>query len=69
MFREDEPTFLERAKRLAGEEKIYLARGIASIQLGALLPFENKLVIVDPSGTVVVNYLKSHAVGAGRRAS
>ncbi len=62
VFRQDEPAFLERAKRLAGEEKIYLAMGIASIQIGAPLPFENKLVIVDPSGTVVVNYLKSHAV-------
>jgi apolipoprotein N-acyltransferase len=68
VFREDEPAFLERAKRLAAEEKIYLAMGIASIQLGAPLPFENKLVIVDPSGTVIVNYLKSHAV-AGWEAS
>ena len=68
VFREDEPAFLERAKRLAAEEKIYLAMGIASIQLGAALPFENKLVIVDPSGSVVVNYLKSHPV-AGWEAS
>ena len=68
VFREDEPAFLERAKRLAAEEKIYLAMGIASIQLGATLPFENKLVIVDPSGRVVVNYLKTHPV-AGWEAS
>jgi len=68
VLREDESAFLERAKRLAAEEKVYLAMGIASIQLGAPLPFENKLVIIDPSGTVVVNYLKSHPV-AGWEAS
>ena len=62
VLREDEPAFLERAKRVAGEEKVYLAMGIASIQPGAALPFENKLVIADPSGAIVVNYLKSHPV-------
>lgn len=68
VFREDEPAFLERAKRLAAEERIYLAMGLASIQPGAPLPFENKLVIIDPTGTIVVSYLKSHPV-AGWEAS
>jgi apolipoprotein N-acyltransferase len=62
VLRNDEPAFLERAKRLAADEQIYLAMGIASIQPGEPLPFENKLVIVDPSGTIVVNYLKTHPV-------
>jgi apolipoprotein N-acyltransferase len=62
VFRDDETAFLERAKRVAAEENVYLAMGIASIQPGAPLPLENKLVLVDPSGTIVVNYLKSHPV-------
>lgn len=68
VFRDDEPAFLERAKRLANEEGVYLAMGIASIQPGASRPFENKMVLVDPSGTIIVNYLKSHPV-AGWEAS
>ena len=68
VFRHDEPAFLERAQRLASEERVYLAMGIASIQPGANLPFENKLVLIDPSGQIVVNYLKSHPV-AGWEAS
>lgn len=42
--------------------------GIASIQPGATLPFENKMVLIDPSGQIVVNYLKSRPV-AGWEAS
>ena len=42
--------------------------GIASIQPGATLPFDNKMVLIDPSGQIVVNYLKSHPV-AGWEAS
>jgi apolipoprotein N-acyltransferase len=62
VFRTDEPAFLDRARRVAIDERIYLAMGIASIQPGANLPFENKLVLIDPSGQTVVNYLKSHPV-------
>ena len=62
VFRDDEPAFLERAKRLAAEEDVYLAMGIASIHPGASKPFENKMVLVDPSGTIIMNYLKSHPV-------
>jgi apolipoprotein N-acyltransferase len=68
VFRRDEPAFLERAQRVAAEERVYLAMGIASIQPGATLPFENKLVLIDSSGEIVVNYLKSHPV-AGWEAS
>ena len=68
VLREDEPAFLERAQRVAGEEHVYLLLGIASIQAGARLPFENKAVLIDPSGTIVINYLKSRPV-AGWEAS
>jgi apolipoprotein N-acyltransferase len=62
VLREDEPAFLDRAKRVAREERVYLSMGLASIQVGASLPFENKAVLIDPSGSIVLNYLKTHAV-------
>ena len=62
VFRRDEPAFLERARGVAAEERVYLAMGIASIQPGDRLPFENKMVVIDPSGRIVMNYLKSHPV-------
>jgi apolipoprotein N-acyltransferase len=58
-FKENEPEFLERAQRLAAEERIYLAMGIAAIRTGAVRPLENKIVLVDPSGKIVFSYLKS----------
>jgi apolipoprotein N-acyltransferase len=62
IFKEDEPAFLERAKRLAADERVYLAMGMGTVYVGEALPFENKLVLIDPSGRILVSYLKSHAV-------
>jgi apolipoprotein N-acyltransferase len=62
IFKEDESAFLERAQRLAAEERVYLAMGMGAIHLGAVLPFENKVVLIDPSGQIIESYLKSHAV-------
>jgi Carbon-nitrogen hydrolase len=42
--------------------------GIASIHPSAVFPFANKMILVDPSGQIIVNYLKSHPV-AGWEAS
>ena len=63
VFAEDEAAFLDRARRLASDEGTYLAMGMGTIHLGAALPFENKLVLIDPSGRVIVSYRKSHPVG------
>lgn len=68
VFRREESAFLERARRLAADEHVYLAMGIASIQPSAALPFENKMILIDPSGQIIVDYLKSHPV-AGWEAS
>jgi apolipoprotein N-acyltransferase len=62
VFAEDEPAFVERAQRVAAGEGVYLAMGMGTVRPGAALPFENKLVLIDPSGRVIVSYLKSHAV-------
>jgi apolipoprotein N-acyltransferase len=62
VFGDDEAAFLDRARRVAADEQVYLAIGMATIHIGALLPFENKLVVIDPSGKTVMSYLKSHPV-------
>jgi apolipoprotein N-acyltransferase len=62
IFKEDEPAFIARARQLAVEEGIYLAMGLGTVSVGAPLPFENKSVLIDPAGTVMVSYLKSHPV-------
>jgi apolipoprotein N-acyltransferase len=36
--------------------------GLGTIHLGEHLPFENKLVLVDPAGRIAGSYLKSHPV-------
>jgi apolipoprotein N-acyltransferase len=58
----DEPAALERAQRLAAKEHIYLAMGIGAVQPGAAKPFQNKTVLVDPSGRIAYSYLKSRPV-------
>jgi apolipoprotein N-acyltransferase len=68
VFAEDEPAFLARAQRLAAEEHVYLVMGLGTVHPGTPLPFENKSVVIDPSGKVLVSYLKSRPV-AGWEAS
>jgi apolipoprotein N-acyltransferase len=62
IFKEDEPAFLERARRLAADEGVYLAMGMGTVQPGVALPLENKVILIDPSGRTAGSYLKSHAV-------
>jgi len=62
IFGEDEPQFVERAQRLAAEEQVYLAMGMGTVHPGDALPLENKVIVIDPSGRIVVSYLKSHPV-------
>jgi hypothetical protein len=59
VFKEDEPAFFERAQRLAADERIYLAMGIAAIRVGVTRPLENKVVLIDPAGKIAYSYLKS----------
>jgi apolipoprotein N-acyltransferase len=62
VFKDDEPAFLVRATRLAADEHVYLAMGMGTIYLGERLPFENKLVLVDPTGRIAMSYVKEHPV-------
>jgi apolipoprotein N-acyltransferase len=62
VFREDEASFLDRARRLALEQHIHLAMGIGSVQIGAPRPMENKVVLIDPRGDILFSHLKTRAV-------
>ena len=62
IFQQDEPNFLKRAQQLAVDENIYVAMGMGTIHLGESLPFENKLVLIDPSGKIIISYQKVHPV-------
>jgi apolipoprotein N-acyltransferase len=68
VFKDDEAAFLDRARELAASERVYLAMGMGTIHAGEALPFENKLVLIDPTGAVRISYLKTHPV-AGWEAS
>jgi apolipoprotein N-acyltransferase len=62
VFKENEARFLERAQRVAADDRIYLAMGMGTIHLGEPRPFENKLVLIDPAGRTALSYLKNHPV-------
>jgi apolipoprotein N-acyltransferase len=62
ILHEDEASFIDRARRLAADDHVYLVMGMGTIHVGDPLPFENKAIVIDPTGTVVVSYLKSHPV-------
>ena len=56
---EDEPALISRGRNLAREESIYLGMALATLEPGADKPVTNKFVLVDPSGAVVWDYVKS----------
>jgi apolipoprotein N-acyltransferase len=56
---EDEPALIRRGRDLAREEGIYLGMGLATLEPGTDKPVTNKLVLVDPDGEVVWDYVKS----------
>ena len=59
---EQEGAFLARAQQVAADERVYLAMGMGTIHLGEKWPFENKLVLIDPTGRTAISYLKTHPV-------
>jgi apolipoprotein N-acyltransferase len=65
VFKEDETTFLKRAQRLAGDERIYLLMGMGVLRLGVSRPLENKAVFLNPAGEIEFSYLKSRLVPGG----
>ena len=62
VFAEDEPDFLDRARRLAVGEHVYLAMGLGTVYVGTPRPLENKIVLINPEGDAVISYRKNHPV-------
>jgi apolipoprotein N-acyltransferase len=54
---EDEPAFLARARQVAKEQGIYLAMGMGT-KFSDDRPWENKLVVIDPAGDIVLEHHK-----------
>ncbi|MGD2158777.1 MAG: nitrilase-related carbon-nitrogen hydrolase, partial [Anaerolineales bacterium] len=54
---EDEAALLTRGQQIAKEENVYLALGYA-VDYRDDTPYENKLVIIDPSGEIALEHLK-----------
>src|SRR5262249_54824530 len=62
IFADDEPPFVDCARKLARDERIWLVIGMATARLGAPRPHENKLIIVNPQGDIAAVYHKTHLV-------
>jgi len=54
---EDEPAFIARAQEIARQEDVYLALGIGTVFQGDR-PWENKLIVIDPAGEIVLEHHK-----------
>lgn len=60
VLKEDEPALLAQAAALAREEGIYLQLGLVSSLRSNTFPVaENRAVMIDPSGQIAWDYLKS----------
>jgi apolipoprotein N-acyltransferase len=59
LLAEDEPALLTKARALAAKDHIYLGLALGTWTPGAPHPLENKLVLLDPSGTVAWQFLKA----------
>lgn len=56
--KEDEAALLARAAEIAHREDVYLAASLGTVYRDAAQPFENKLVLFDPTGTAVLEHVK-----------
>jgi apolipoprotein N-acyltransferase len=55
---EDEAALLARGQEVARQEDIYLAMPLFTIYQDEQRPFENKLVVIDPAGDIVLEHVK-----------
>ncbi len=54
---EDEPAFIAQAQEIARQEDVYLALAFGAVFQGDR-PWENKLIVIDPTGDVVLEHHK-----------
>jgi len=57
---DDEPALLARCRELARTDHVYLGVTLGTWTPGALKPLQNKLVLIEPDGSVAWQYLKAH---------
>jgi apolipoprotein N-acyltransferase len=65
IMREDEKAFLTLAQGVARTHAIYLGLGVGIWHQGESKPLENKIVLIDPSGSVAWQFLKARPVPPG----
>src|SRR3954453_17068920 len=64
-LKEDGGVFVERVAQLARSEGIYLVVGVRAALQREEWPFaENRALIIDPRGTIVSDYAKTHVCAA-----
>ena len=59
VLKEDEAGLLGRGRALASQYHVYLGMALGAWTPGAKLPFENKLVLIEPTGKIAWQYLKA----------
>jgi len=62
VFKEDEASFIERARVIACEHKVYLVMGMATLHPGERHSFQNHAVLLPPNGDTLYDYTKITAV-------
>jgi apolipoprotein N-acyltransferase len=67
-FESDVAAFTARAQEAARQNRIYLGVPIWIWNLETMRPVENKLLVIDPSGAIVIEHVKygGHIVEGGR---
>ena len=55
---EDANALIARGQEVARQESIYLAMGVGIVFPGEDRPLENRLIVIAPSGEIVLNHLK-----------
>jgi apolipoprotein N-acyltransferase len=58
-FSDDETALLGRIQEAARRQSIHVLAGMAVVHRGSVRPLENKAVLVDPTGAVVLTYVKA----------
>jgi len=62
VFQEDEHAFLERARTLCREHKVYLVAALATVRPGERYTFRNHAVLITPAGDTAYDYTKITSV-------
>ena len=60
VLQQNEIALLQQGESLAAQYHLYLGMALSSWSPGQAHPLQNKLVLIDPSGNIVWQYLKAH---------